>query len=281
MVVKIMGGLGNQLFIYAFGYALFKEKNCDNLLLDTVNYDIYDGPKFVLDYFNIEASTRFISANKILIESPILYKLYYHLKIRFRNIKIFKERELFLLEQDVFNQKDKTLFIGYWQNYRYFDKYRQDIVRQFRLKVVSDNLEDALLKLDNHCVAVHVRRGDYKTYRGGKCLSIDYYKHTMDVCYEKDNQVKFFIFSDDEEYCKVKFEKYNVVIVSEQHDFSDIEEFVFMSSFRRFIIANSTFSWWAAYISNSCDVYAPVVDMWRDQFYPPKWKRILAKIENI
>lgn len=145
--------------------------------------------------------------------------------------------------------------------------------------MVSEALQSAIAKLDTHGVAVHIRRSDYKTYCGGKCLATNYYTKVMDNYCKMDKDSLFYIFTDDIEYCKSAFGGYNIVIVAQKYGFTDIEEFYFMSHFHRFVIANSTFSWWAAYLSEAADVYAPVVDMWKETFYPETWNKVEAEIE--
>lgn len=280
MIVKIMGGLGNQLFIYAFGYALIRERNLDGMVMDTENYDIYNGPSYMLDFFKIDYSKKLMKRNSILEKNPRLYKTVRLMKLKLKWVKVYKEKELFIKDNNIYLSNRNTLFIGYWQNFHYFDKYRMDILRQFTLKEKSKKVMRAIEDLDEHSIAVHVRRGDYKTYRGGKCLGRSYYTKVINECLDKDNLAVFYFFTDDVEYCKSAFGECTKEIVAEKYDFTDIEEFCFMSSFRRFVIANSTFSWWAAYLSEATDVYAPVVDMWKEEFYPKTWNKVQTEIEH-
>lgn len=138
---------------------------------------------------------------------------------------------------------------------------------------------------DSHRTAVHVRRGDY--LRVGYFLPIcpvHYFTKAMKEMSDENPDTQFLIFSDDAEWCEIQFREIaNATVVSETRSNTierEIAEFTLMSSCDAFVISNSTFSWWAAYLSNSQNVITP--DRWYNEglshldhsvFTPPHWRQ--------
>lgn len=126
--------------------------------------------------------------------------------------------------------------------------------------------------------AVHIRRGDYVNING--CIDMTYYEEAMEVMREKKKGCTFVFFSDDIEWVKQHFSNTeNVIFFDEKIDISDLEEFYIMSYCKNQIIANSSFSWWAAYLNAAEDkiVVAPEVEKWSGDFYPEKRIKLKAK----
>lgn len=138
--------------------------------------------------------------------------------------------------------------------------------------------------LGQNTVALHVRRTDYATYKGGKLLCLKYYLQAISILKQKRGKdMQILVFSDDVEFCKKNLPSdLNLKYVSDMTKLSDIEEFYLMSKCRDFIMANSSFSWWASYLGNAPDkiVIAPVVDQWKKDFYLPEWISIPTHLEQ-
>ena len=134
---------------------------------------------------------------------------------------------------------------GWYQNYQYFDKYRKEIIEVFNLPKE---------KID--AVAVHVRRGDFKRYpTKHPILEKQYYEKAQTVVHTLNNRVCH-IFSDDESV-KNEFRADEYFING-----APLDDWIKMTQYRYFIIANSTYSWTAAYLSGSDNVIAPYPDRW-------------------
>lgn len=174
---------------------------------------------------------------------------------------------------------------GYWQSEKYFI-YKDDIINMLSLKMEDDiqKLNDFAKKISgmNTCF-VHIRRGDYVT---GKCaIDMDYYDAALDFMKQNLKNPTFIFFSDDIPYVMDRFrineiEEYKVI-----GDFCDINEDILelfmMSKCNHSIIANSSFSWWGAWLNRDKEhiVIAPDVPYLRGtDFYPNNWKKISAKI---
>ncbi|WDM33080.1 alpha-1,2-fucosyltransferase [Priestia megaterium] len=110
---------------------------------------------------------------------------------------------------------------------------------------------------------------------------MDYYFDGIKYIKDKIEAPRFYVFSDDIAFCKEHFNSGEFIYVGEKYDLTDIEEFSVMSSFNNFIIANSSYSWWAAYLGECKDsaIMAPVVDQWKQDFYPETWKTIDTNLE--
>lgn len=288
ILVRIMGGLGNQFFTYATGYALARKNNQD-LMLDEVIYQTYYALRECkLHEFSIDYPTSLLSFS--LGHGKVGKKLFnlYHdwvLKRRFNPVTIQEQEQFTQNAFDIEPNKNYYL-IGYWQHHGYFDNYRDDLRKQFAPKHVS-NACKALIDqaLDTKPVVMHVRRGDYVTFKGGKCLSTAYYLEALRIVREKrGEQVPIWVFTDDVAYCKSAFPQDCITYVSQQAlkaGLSDTQEFWVMCHGADYILANSSFSWWAAYLNTNKDatVLAPVVDMWKEDFYLPTWTKIAAALE--
>ncbi len=288
LIIKIKAGLGNQMFQYAFGKALSIERK-EILLLDTSYYDNQPARdakrEFLLDRFNIKAEI----ASKDLSEkfnTPMrifLRKLY-------RRIKKIDDYAFYpsLL-------KSKAIYFdGYWANEKYFLKYEDIIRKELSLKnpygdsakKTAVEISDCLVK-NEVPVSLHIRRGDFvsnpnsSAYNG--LLGIPYYKKAVDLLmakYDKKN-IRIFIFSDDIDWAKKNLEfPYPMNFVSNPN-IADYEEIILMSQCSHHILANSTFSWWGAWLNPHKDKIVIVPKQWLLKqttddidLIPKKWIRI-------
>ncbi len=286
IIVQVKGGLGNQFFTYATAYALAVSSR-NALLLDEVIYQtFYSIRKCRLHEFQIDYSDTLIK--RASFRSKIGQKVFavIHRQVLQRKYHpyVICEKQQFAY-QPFYIQRGKNYYLdGYWQNYRYFHSCREDLIRQFTPLAVSSESE-ALIEYAKKTlpVMVHVRRGDYMTFQGGKCLSMQYYFDAMDRLRQiRGEKAPFWIVTDDIGFCRNAFSQFqNLLFLADSH-LSDIEEFWVMCHGKDFIIANSSFSWWAAYLSASEDktVWCPVADMWTEDFYPPEWEKLPASIEK-
>lgn len=285
LIVKVMGGLGNQLFTYATAYAL-SQKYLQDLMLDEVIYQTYYSLRVCqLHDFNIiyNKTLNSFSLGHGRVGKKI-FNLYHDYMLEHKyHPKMIVEQEQFALQDIQLDSNENYYLQGYWQNYRYFDLYRESLQRQYMPKKVSD-IAQALINraIEDKPIIMHIRRSDYKTFKGGKCLSQQYYYDALGIVQQRRSiDVPIWVFTDDVEFCKETFGMPNVTIVTETKGMTDIEEFCVMCHGSDYIIANSSFSWWAAYLCRNPnkEVVAPVVDMWSESFYPSEWITIAASIE--
>ncbi len=264
--VEIMGGLGNQMFQYAFARYLEK-KTSHALLLYTNFYDyVKNDPsltqrEFYLDKFN----TQFISVRG---------------SINYRN-QVYENK---LYEYD--HQYMLDLFRGYWQDKKYFYEIKNDLKNELTLKdefipqIPSDIYNDIR---SQDSVSLHIRLTDYNKPENKKhfvSLGENYYKNALNLLKERTDRLgKLFIFSDDTDSVRERFkfiEEYDHVFMPCRAAYEDM---YLMSLCKHHIIANSTFSWWGAALSKGEDsiTICPLnwfKDMPSDQLILDNWLSI-------
>lgn len=286
--VQLTGGLGNQMYGYSIGYALAKEYG-DRLTIDLSAYPHSPRP-FVLDRFAISANVESISPAKSDSKIPRMFAR------MGRIIKTWKYGPCKWMKEDIelsrnkyypydFSHKKSLYLEGYFQNYRYFDKYKKELSKELGPK--EGSISEECKKLMEECrsnkksVALHIRRGDYTAEW---CIGDDYYNEaiaqvTRQLANDRHGlgEVEFYIFCEDGEYAQEYMNRLtNAVYVTGDYNMDDIEEFFVMSACNHHIIANSSYSFWAAYLADSKNqiVTAPVYLHWSKDYYPDGWTLI-------
>jgi hypothetical protein len=263
--VLLCGGLGNQLFQYSFAKALAL-RSAATLELDAAtlfSQDTQYRRSYSLDDFHIPASVSII--RKIRISACWREKL-----LRFfdqgRSLharRVVEEPRPMQFYEGYHNWRAKhsVTLIGYWQCPHYFQdiefQLREDL--QFREPGCSSLKELSEKILGENAVAVHVRRTQY-----GRCLAPKYYEAAISRMRAMLDDPNFYVISDSPNWWQQNIRQYNDVQIIHNHAFSDIEYFKLMTHCKHFIIANSSFSWWAAWLGNYVDkrVIAPSSVIW-------------------
>jgi hypothetical protein len=270
LTVYCKGGLGNQLFQFVIGYILAK-KNKINLRINIESYNSYDR-QFELDRFpeiyklNIPKIKNDNFFAKIYLY--LYHKFYKIVKIsgiyNFINYFFFLDKQEFEKSPFIFNGDllEKKIvknvsIIGFFQSEKYFIHYKKIVLKLFSFPKIKDKLLQKYLNLikNKNSVAIHVRRGDYlnnpKVRYVHGILKEDYYKKSISYLKKRVKNPFFFIFSDDVELVKKTFFFFN----KEKFIFIDAKSSInalhLMSNCKHFIIANSTFSWWGAWLSKN------------------------------
>lgn len=253
MIVRVTGGLGNQLFQYAFGRAVSTELG-EELYLDKSSYIQDRKRKFELNKYNVTYTNGKI-VRKCLCNFEILFKNHIgSLKILERLLGMQWEEQRMGYEHI---RNSNRYLIGHWMNVRYFENIKENL--QQELVYIGEVTEEQRKLINNmkteHAVAMHVRRCDYlsKTCQQAGYINLEkkYYKKGIE--YLKDNisgDIKLYVFSDDIEWCKIEYKDCeNVVFVDSKISNNPHIDFMLMRNCKYFITANSTFSWWAAWLA--------------------------------
>lgn len=270
VITRIRGGLGNQLFQYAFGkyLAIISHQNlkCDiswftlNRLLKVSTPAEFELSKLALDELKTTTVAEVLKNEFIRLTGS---------RQRFLGkITVLKDKDLKYTEPiDKELIMTKNVYLdGYWQSYRYLEHIRDVILREFVPKDHSrkrvDQIHDKLTK--KNLVAVHFRRGDYLSNAKSRTIytecSTYYYYTAMKIIARSISNPLFLVFSNDIEWViRNVFFEYPVIFVEEKWDLTSIETLYLMSLCDHFIVANSTFSWWGAWLSKNQDklVFAP------------------------
>lgn len=280
ITAHLMGGLGNQLFQYAAAYSIARQKNV-KISVDTSFYQINNQHGgYRLDKLKISELTvapkkskklewKVKAINKLPILGFIDHKIIH--ESHFKNVNVIA---------------DDVLLLGYWQNSKYFSAHLQDLKNIFvPISVSSRASADALKMRESNSVSIHIRRGDYisnpNALKNHGICSIEYYKQAIGYILETVGKPVFFIFSDDipwvEENLSKLFSKNDCLYMKGN---TQEEDLWLMSNAKHHIIANSSFSWWGAYLASDETQIVVSPTPWFDipQRYTsdpsqPKWKR--------
>ena len=258
IITKMLGGLGNQMFQYAVGRRLAYHLNT-NLKIDKSPFDSYTIRKFQLDDFNIKEDFATTEEIKSIIEKS-------QQNITSRGLERNISAQGFMPE--VLDYPDDTYLVGDWQCENYFIDIENVIREEFTLK--KELLPDINHWIDkinstNCAVALHIRHGDYafdpKFRHLFGILPINYYKTCVDMLKKKFGAITVFIFSDDLEWVKANL-NLNVPMEFVDDVPRDSEEIYLMSLCKHNIIANSSFSWWGAWLNRNPNKKVFVPDPW-------------------
>lgn len=258
VIVKLIGGLGNQLFQYALGKHLAL-LNHTELKLDITGFDEYKLHTYSLGHFNIAenfATEKEIRGFKKYQRKPGRWWFLYNRLIANEH-KYVQERQ-FHFDPKVLEVRGDVYLDGYWQTEKYFKDIKDIILKEVSMKSPLQG-KDATVARDiesTNSIMMHIRRGDYVTNPQanivhGTC-SLDYYRKAIATIAEKIGTPHIFIFSDDHEWVKnnMVFE-YPTTYVDHNKADRNYEDLRLMSLCKHHIIANSTFSWWGAWLSTS------------------------------
>lgn len=268
IITKLQGGLGNQMFQVAIAFAFAKYYNTnfklDLSFLENNNKttEVFTARDYELGVFSY--NFKFADKNDIEIFYPknknILKKII--LKIK----KIILKSRIITDNWDTrfFSKKitKYTYFDGYWQSENYFKKYRNDILDLFKFPELSSEFANIKQEIINaNSVSIHFRRGDYVKNEHIKSVhgicDFKYYQKASDFIYKKQKNIKFFLFSDEPDWVKNNFKSnINYTVINTGHSITDM---MLMSLCKHNIIANSSFSWWGAWLNQNPDkiVIAP------------------------
>ncbi len=269
IIVRLIGGLGNQMFQYSFGKSLSIQNNTE-LKLDRTFLDD-KSPKenftfrdFELDVFQLKP----IFSTKTEINSFFVPSFFDKIRAIYTPKEVISEH---ILETPFSNTvSNKHLYFeGYWQNEFYFTKYSKEIREDFQFRHLPLGLNAELVKTIQNCnsISLHVRRGDYasnpviQSVHG--ILGLDYYQKAILYLKDKIENPHYFVFSDDSDWCqsnlKIDFPTTYIDHNSGKNSFEDMR---LMSLCKHNIIANSSFSWWGAWLNAHSEKIVIAPEKW-------------------
>lgn len=265
IVVQLKGGLGNQMFQYAASRRL-AHRNKTNLYIDLGWFELttfVDAPReYELSCFNIEQG--FVTRDKDFVvadhTNDLKTKVYSLTKglIKPRLTPFIEDEEHYHFDERVLSLPNNTYLDGFWHSEKYFMDIRNILLRDFSFKSRINKKNNRLLKdiLASNSVSLHVRRGDYVSNKATSIkhglMGSAYYKKAVELISEKIKDPKFYVFSDDPEWCKENL-KLSGPTVYVGHNKDGAEDMRLMSNCRHNIIANSSFSWWGAWLNQNDD----------------------------
>lgn len=292
IITRLNGGLGNQMFQYANGKACALRLGTI-LRLDVSEFqirhhhqgyelaNIFNGPFELASSDDVGKLAGYFNFRRFhRLASKIPFFLRKRSYIQEPNFEYWNE---------IKGVKNNSYLSGYWQSEKYFEEFRADIIKDFEFKNSLEGLNQSIATQINDkvvsSVSLHIRRGDYllnpkaKSYHG--ICSLDYYQRAIYYFSENLKNVHFFVFSDDPTWVQKNLPiSFPHTFVSHNVGSASYNDMRLMSLCDHHIIANSSFSWWGAWLNQSPSkiVIAPIrwflADIDTKDLLPSSWVRL-------
>lgn len=258
VVVRLKGGMGNQMFQYACGRAVAERRRASLLLdlhflLDRQQPSGFTYRDYELNKFHV--SQAFASPDSIRKAG---YSLWERLRARLEGRAARWTRRAYeelpgRFQEELLQDGASIYLDGYWQSPRYFSGFEHVVKEDFRqvLPPVESGCEMEQRIDASNAVCVHVRRTDFLNSNSMPVCDLEYFKSAVSYIRERVEQPVWFVFSDDLEWCQSQLGFLdNAVFVGGEIVRQRMDWYhLLMRSCRHFIIPNSTYGWWAAYLS--------------------------------
>lgn len=268
IIVHLIGGLGNQMFQYAAGLRAALHHNVP-LKMDIHDFYKYEDRSYNLNHFNISGTL----ADEIEIaqykndKKSFFCRWIERTKPYYRRKYVIEKTMAF--DPNILHISSDTYLEGYWQSHHYFVEIESRIREEFKvsnpLTDINKNFAKKITSTDSVCV--HVRRGDYisnteaNNFHG--ICSLDYYQKSFEIINSRVKEPTFFIFSDDHQWVMEKIKPgENTVYVNHNGPAKNYEDMRLMSLCKHYIIANSSFSWWGAWLGSAPDKFVIAPKRW-------------------
>lgn len=268
VIVRLTGGVGNQMFQYAAGRALADRLGAE-LLLDTralehaLAFQAYTRRAYALSPFKLRAK---LATAADLNNWPVwVVEIGMRLPLVRRLFRRWHFESAITYDPSIPTLHEPVCLVGYWQSERYFIDIADRIRADFTLRQPLAGANARLLELarSDRSVGLHVRRGDFISLNDaaqihGLC-SVDYYRRAISRVRNLCPECRFLVFSDDPQWARAELPLDPSTVFVTGNEASPEQDLALMSACKHHIIANSSFSWWASWLGNSPDqiVIAP------------------------
>ncbi|MBD5537261.1 MAG: alpha-1,2-fucosyltransferase [Lachnospiraceae bacterium] len=267
LMLQMTGGMGNQMFVYAL-YKALENVGKEVCIEDFTHYeDIGRKDNLLEKIFDFTYRKGERAEYNRLTDSSLLPWKRVRRKLFGRGGRIYQEKDAIAFEEEIFD-KEEAYCIGYWQSFRYFESVEEQIRKDFSFErtILSPKAQAYREQIENACsVSVHIRRGDYLNEKfaaiyGGICTQA-YYRSAMDYFTEYFPECRFFLFTDDTEWGRT-YAKGNMTLVDCGGSDGAHVDMALMSLCRHNIIANSSFSWWGAWLNRNPEKKVVAPKLW-------------------
>jgi hypothetical protein len=269
VIVRLIGGLGNQMFQYATARAI-AHRNGVPLRLDISGFESYDRHAYSLHHLSIQealASEAEIERIKTAHRRSPVARLSWRLRRlrRFSRNTVVVERH-FHFDPGILSLRGNVYLDGHWQSPRYFQDSEAVIRRELKVRIPPDEYNQQVARqiLQTEAVSLHIRRGDYVWDTSAQdahgCCTLDYYQAAVARLVELGVEPHFFVFSDDPAWAQQHLKlTHPTTYVTENGAERNFEDLRLMSLCHHHVIANSSFSWWGAWLGEHPQkrVFAP------------------------
>ncbi len=288
LIVELNGGLGNQMFQYAL-YLKLKTLGREVYIDDEIFVNKLNNVKalkifdvFELEYDLCDKKTRDKMADVSIDAISRLRRKIFGKKSH-ENTYYHEDDLDNNYHSEVLSFEDMYLE-GNWQSEKYFEDIREDILKNFTFNISDNKLDKVLNEMNkNNSVSMHIRRGDYvgNSLYESICTE-EYYDNAIEYFKKHIDDPVFYIFSDDIEYVKRQYQGQEFVVVEGFSGEKSHYDMYLMSKCRHNIVANSSFSWWGAWLNTNADKIVACPEKWSTKYelkYTPcdSWVRIKSK----
>lgn len=285
IIVKMWGGLGNQLFQYAFGYMMAKEHH-DDLYLDTSFFEKYQYKyvgyrEFALGKLNcslqilkeLPCSIRCIESFGV---NRLIRRWHGEIAISIGKTYYVKEKKRIYMTEVPYKSGKINYYDGYWQSILYFENYQNTLMELFRPAFdIPEEIQSFVnaINVEENSVSIHIRKGDFRG-KIGHPVENQYYINAMNYMRDNIEHPCFFVFSDDIEWVKnnIGFGQ-NVYFSEYRGDNGAILDLLCMSKCKHGIMSASTFSWWGNWKKDGI-VIAPEGEYFNNMFLKKDWLKL-------
>lgn len=297
-IVNIIGGLGNQMFQYAFALYLKHKFPNEDVYYDASHFrhifikkwgvsNLHNGFELTTLFSNLtlkQASWKKIMSVSYFIPNYFLSRVARRLLPKRKSEYIPSLATTYQYDPRVKEISGDCYFEGYWQSITYYLPIQQKIAEEFNPGEPSPQNLRCIEEMEkSQSVGIHIRRGDYlKSPSFGGVCELDYYKRSLDYLLEDGVKRTFFIFTNDEDWCAQNIypllEGHKIVFVRHNKGQQSYWDMFLMSKCKQLIIANSSFSWWGAFLNTKAKkILAPYP--WTrhgsdHDIYAPSWIKI-------
>lgn len=275
VIVRLRGGFGNQLFQYATGVSLANTLGVE-LKIDTYTYQQdthgdFTKRKLELGKFNIN----FTEATRKEIKNftgKNIFSRFFHKKTNYRfNSKVYSQPKYAFSES--FLKLSEPIYIsGYWQSERFFEKHKSQIKELYTPSQPINNINNSFVNdmQKSNSVSIHIRKGDYEknpNYSGFfGVLEKSYYLKAIKHIESKTEHPVYYFFSDSPEWCKKEFGHLkNANFIDHNSGSDSYWDLILMTKCKHNIIANSSFSWWGAWLNDHVNKIVIAPKKWFNQ----------------
>ena len=263
IIVKILGGLGNQMFCYAYAQSL-RQKGFD-VKIDISEYKVNKFREFQLNKFKFELPLSTKEENQKIFSNSVFYKIFKNTRLDFS--KKIREKKFFF-DENLLTIKDNSYVVGYFQSEKYFKSLEKILVKHFTLKPALSSYSEKIkrkIQNSNNTVSIHVRRGDFLNSKNVKVhglCNLQYYQKSINYLEDKFSKLEYYIFSDDIKWCRDNLKIDNSIFIDSHKKRIPHEDLYLMSLCKNNIIANSSFSWWGAWLNRNVQKIVIAPKLW-------------------
>lgn len=298
-ITNIIGGLGNQMFQYAFALSLKEKMPEEEVLIDashfhTIFFHHYKRGMNLHQGYELESTFPNLSLKQAkwhqlmrvtwFIPNYVLSRIARKYLPKLKSEFIEPSEKVYEFLPEVYNSSKNRYFEGYWQSVKYSEIVRQKLFYEFQHPEPDEYNHKMIEQIKaSDSVGMHIRRGDYVSNKGfGGICDLDYYKRALKYIENKESKT-FYIFSNDIQWCRENLQPLlggaEVVYVIENKGKKSHWDMFLMTYCKSLIIANSSFSWWGAVLNHNVDVLVIAPSRWNNflekaDIYRDSWIRV-------